>query len=209
VEEDDLVQAGMIGLLDAIGRYEETLNSQFEAYAIQRIRGAMIDELRQTDWMPRGARQSMRKIEGAISKLQHKLGRPPKEREIAEAMKMPLDEYQTMLSEAKGHQLIYLEDFGANGQNDDSYLDRNCPDNSSVPLEKLLDADFKVCLIEAIDILPEREKLLMSLYYEQELNLKEIGEIMGVSISRVSQLHSLAISRLRTWLRERSWIPAA
>jgi RNA polymerase sigma factor FliA len=209
VEEDDLVQAGMIGLLDAISRYDETLNSQFEGYAIQRIRGAMIDELRQSDWMPRGARQSMRKIEDVIGKLQHRLGRPPMESEIAEALKMPLDEYQTMLADAKGHQLIYLEDFGHNGEEDESFLDRNCPDNSSVPLEKLLDADLKVCLIEAIDILPEREKLLMSLYYEQELNLKEIGEIMGVSISRVSQLHSLAVARLRTWLREKSWIPAA
>ena len=188
VEEDDLVQAGMIGLLDAMGRYDETLNSQFEAYAIQRIRGAMIDELRQTDWMPRGARQSMRKIKDAISKLQHKMGRPPRESEIADVLKMPLDEYQAMLSDAKGHQLIYLEDFGSNGEDDDSYLDRNCPDNSSVPLENLLNADFKVCLIEAIDILPEREKLLMSLYYEQELNLKEIGEVMGVSISRVEPI---------------------
>ena len=205
VEEDDLIQAGMIGLLDAFSRYDETQNTQFEAYAIQRIRGAMLDELRQTDWAPRSVRQNMRKIEKAINELQHLLGKPPSEAEIAELMGVPLGEYQHILSESHGHQLIYLDDFGLK-EDDESFLDRNCPDMSEEPLEKLMDENFRKCLIEAIDILPEREKLVMSLYYEEELNLREIGEIMGVGISRVSQLHSQAIARLRGTLREGKWI---
>jgi len=183
VEEDDLIQAGMIGLLDAFSRYDETQNSQFEAYAIQRIRGAMLDELRQTDWAPRSVRQNMRKIEKAINELQHQLGKPPSEGEIAELMGVPLEDYQRMLGESHGHQLIYLDDFGIN-EDDESFLERNCPDLSEEPLERLM----------------------MSLYYEEELNLREIGEIMGVGISRVSQLHSQAIARLRNRLREDKWI---
>jgi RNA polymerase sigma factor FliA len=205
VEEDDLIQAGMIGLLDAFSRYDEAQNSQFEAYAIQRIRGAMLDELRQADWAPRSVRQNMRKIEKVINDLQHQLGKPPSESEIAELMGVPLEEYQHMLSESHGHQLIYLDDFGIS-EDDESYLDRHCPDTSEEPLERLMDENFKKCLIAAIDILPEREKLVMSLYYEEELNLREIGEIMGVGISRVSQLHSQAIARLRGKLREDKWI---
>lgn len=208
VEEDDLIQAGMIGLLDAFSRYDEAQNTQFEAYAIQRIRGAMLDELRQTDWAPRSVRQNMRKIEKVINELQHQLGKPPSEGEIAELMGIPLEEYQHMLGESHGHQLIYLDDFGIN-EDDESFLDRNCPDYSEEPLEKIMDENFKKCLIAAIDILPEREKLMMSLYYEEELNLREIGEILGVGISRVSQLHSQAIARLRNRLREEKWIHPA
>jgi len=208
VEEDDIVQAGMMGLLDAISRYDEAQSAQFEAYAIQRIRGSMIDELRQSDWMPRSARSSMRKIEQAISTLQHQLGRQPSEGEIARAMNLPLAEYQSLLGDARGHQLLYFEDFGESDESD-SFLDKQSADESGMPLPQLLDANLRACIIAGIENLPEREQLLMSLYYEQELNLREISEIFGVSESRICQLHGQAIARLRSKLKEDSWIAAA
>ncbi|MBT9568675.1 MAG: RNA polymerase sigma factor FliA [Thiobacillus sp.] len=208
VEEDDIVQAGMMGLLDAISRYDQAQSAQFEAYAIQRIRGSMIDELRQSDWMPRSARSSMRKIEQAISTLQHQLGRQPTEGEIARAMNLPLAEYQSMLGDARGHQLLYFEDFSESDESD-SFLDKQSADESGMPLPQLLDANLRACIIAGIENLPEREQLLMSLYYEQELNLREISEIFGVSESRICQLHGQAIARLRSKLKEDSWIAAA
>lgn len=208
VEEDDLVQAGMIGLLDAISRYDEAQSAQFEAYAIQRIRGSMVDELRQSDWMPRSARQSMRKIEKAIGILQHQLGRQPKGSEIAASLKIPLAEYQTLLGDARGHQLLYFEDFGESDE-EDSFLDKQSDKESSMPLPQLLDANLRACIIAGIEGLPEREKLLMSLYYEEELNLREISEVFGVSEARVCQLHGQAIARIRSKLKEDAWIVAA
>jgi RNA polymerase sigma factor for flagellar operon FliA len=203
VEVDDLIQAGMIGLLDAINRYEETHGAQFETYAVLRIRGAMLDELRNSDWMPRSTRQNMRKVETAMSTLQQKLGRAPTESEVAKSMKMPLAEYQDMLSDGGGHQLLYYEDFHEDDGND-SFLDRYAVDDND-PLRALLETDFRQAVIDAIDALPPREKILMGLYYEEELNLKEIGAVMGVSESRVSQLHTQAVARLRATLREKLW----
>jgi RNA polymerase sigma factor for flagellar operon FliA len=203
VEVDDLVQAGMIGLLDAITRYEETQGAQFETYAVLRIRGAMLDELRNSDWLPRSMRQNMRKIETAMSTLQQKLGHPPSESEVAKLLKLSLADYQDMLSDGGGHQLVYYEDFHDNDGND-SFLDRYAVDDSD-PLRSLLDGDFRQAVIDAIDALPPREKILMGLYYEEELNLKEIGAVMGVSESRVSQLHTQAVARLRASLREQAW----
>ncbi|MBB3225085.1 RNA polymerase sigma factor FliA [Pseudoduganella umbonata] len=204
VEVDDLVQAGMIGLLDAINRYEETHGAQFETYAVMRIRGAMLDELRSSDWMPRTLRQDMRKIENAMSVLQQQLGRPPSESEVAKSLKLSLEAYQDMLGEGGGHQLVYYEDF-KNEDGSDSFLDRYAQDDEADPLRSLMDTGFRQAVIDAIDALPPREKLLMGLYYEEELNLKEIGAVMGVSESRVSQLHTQAVSRLRATLREQAW----
>ncbi|QBE64819.1 RNA polymerase sigma factor FliA [Pseudoduganella lutea] len=204
VEVDDLVQAGMIGLLDAINRYEETHGAQFETYAVMRIRGAMLDELRSSDWMPRTLRQDMRKIENAMAVLQQKLGRPPAESEVAQSLKLSLEAYQEMLGEGGGHQLLYYEDF-KNEDGSDSFLERYAQDDEADPLRSLMDTGFRQAVINAIDALPPREKLLMGLYYEEELNLKEIGAVMGVSESRVSQLHTQAVSRLRATLREQAW----
>jgi RNA polymerase sigma factor for flagellar operon FliA len=203
VEVDDLVQAGMIGLLDAISRYEENHGAQFETYAVLRIRGAMLDELRNNDWMPRSTRQNMRKVEQAMATLQQQLGRPPSESEIAKSLKLSLADYQEMLGDSGGHQLVYYEDFHDEDGND-SWLDRYAVDEED-PLRALMETDFRQAVIDAIDALPPREKLLMGLYYEEELNLKEIGAVMGVSESRVSQLHSQAVGRLRTYLRELAW----
>lgn len=204
VEVDDLIQAGLIGLLDAVGRYEETHGAQFETYAVQRIRGAMLDELRSSDWLPRTVRQNMRKIETAMNKVQQRLGRPPRETEIAKELKMTLEEYQSMLDEGSGHQLVYYEDFHDRDENE-HFLDRFIMDEASDPLQAITNAGFRQAVIQAIEALPEREKILMGLYYEQEMNLKEIGAVMGVSESRVCQLHSQAVARMRARLREQSW----
>ena len=203
VEVDDLVQAGMMGLLDAINRYEENHGAQFETYAVLRIRGAMLDELRSSDWMPRSTRANMRKVEQAMATLQQQLGRPPSESEVAKSLKLSLPDYQDLLGDSGGHQLVYYEDFH-DDEGGDSFLDRHAVDDAD-PLKSLLDTDFRQTVIDAIDALPPREKMLMGLYYEEELNLKEIGAVMGVSESRVSQLHTQAVARLRTYLRERSW----
>jgi RNA polymerase sigma factor FliA len=208
VEVDDLIQAGMIGLLDAVNRYEDNHGAQFETYAVQRIRGAMLDELRSSDWMPRNMRQTMRKIETAMTDVQQKLKRPPTESEIAGHMKLSLAAYQELLADAGGHQLIYYEDF-QDGENGEHFLDRYCSDQSDDPLQALVNAGFRDAVIEAIEALPEREKILMGLYYEQEMNLKEIGAVMGVSESRVCQLHSQAVGRMRARLREQAWTGVA
>jgi RNA polymerase sigma factor for flagellar operon FliA len=204
VEVDDLVQAGMIGLLDAVSRYEETHGAQFETYAVQRIRGAMLDELRNSDWMPRNVRQNMRKIEVAMTGLQQALGRPPTESEVAGRLKITLATYQEMLADAGSHQLVYYEDF-QDDENGDHFLDRYCTDGANDPLQALMNSNFRSAVIEAIKALPEREQILMGLYYEQEMNLKEIGAVMGVSESRVCQLHSQAVARMRARLREQAW----
>lgn len=202
VELDDLVQAGMIGLVDAIQRYEECQGTQFETYANQRIRGAMLDELRANDWLPRSVRKSQRQIETALHRLEQKLGRAPTEQEIARELGMSLADYQDMLADAKGGQLVYLDEMG---RDDDSagYLDRHLPDPHAVePGARLTDKRFKEALVAAIGQLPEREKLLMSLYYEEDLNFREIAAVLGVTESRICQLHSLAVSRLRAKLTD-------
>jgi RNA polymerase sigma factor for flagellar operon FliA len=208
VEVDDLIQAGMIGLLDAINRYEETHGAQFETYAVQRVRGAMLDELRSSDWMPRSVRQNMRKIEVAMNSLQQRLGRAPTETEVAQQLKISLTEYQDLLTDGGGHQLVYYEDFH-DGEGNEHFLDRYCSDDKSDPLKALMNTGFRQAVIDAILALPEREKILMGLYYEQEMNLKEIGAVMGVSESRVCQLHSQAIARMRAYLKEKTWTGVA
>jgi RNA polymerase sigma factor for flagellar operon FliA len=208
VEVDDLIQAGMIGLLDAINRYEVVETAQFETYAVQRIRGAMLDELRSSDWLPRTTRQNMRKVESAMTELRQQLHRAPTETEIAAKMEVPLAAYQKILADNAGHQLIYFEDFH-NEEDSDHFLDRFQADVSSDPLHGLMDLGFKKAVVGAIDALPERERLVMGLYYEQELNLKEIGAVLEITESRVSQLHSQAIARIRGILKAQQWTEAA
>ncbi|QDQ28075.1 RNA polymerase sigma factor FliA [Chitinimonas arctica] len=201
VEVDDLIQAGLIGLMEAARNFDPLAGAQFETFATQRIRGAMLDELREADWLPRQLRRSMRDIEAALVKLQHKLGRAPSETEVAEAMNLSLPEYQEMLGDCRGHQLIYYDDFDGEDEGRNA-LDSMAADHGSNPLDKIDDADFRRVLVEGIALLPEREKLVMSLYYEQELNLKEIGAVLNVTESRVSQLHSQAVARLRAKLSD-------
>jgi len=199
VQIDDIIQAGMMGLLDAASRYDEFHGAQFETYATQRIRGAMLDELREADWLPRSLRRDMRRIEAAINCLQQKLGRSPNETEVAGEMKLTLAEYQQLLQESRGAQLVYYEDF--HGEDHDDFFERFEFKDDSNPLDLLQDDRFKEELVRAIDSLPEREKMLMGMIYEHEMNLREIGEVLGVGESRVSQLHSQAIARLRSWMK--------
>ena len=201
VELDDLIQVGMIGLSDALSRFDATQGVQFETFATQRIRGAMLDELRGNDWMSRGDRRHQRSIESAVHKLEQRLGRAPSESEIAAEMKMPLAEYQELLGKVRGTQLVYLEDIGGGGEGEDDYLDRHVADEDADPLGRLSDRRMREALVDAIKNLPEREQYVMSMYYEQDMNLKEIAAVLGVTESRVCQLHSQSIARLRTRLR--------
>jgi RNA polymerase sigma factor for flagellar operon FliA len=200
VQVEDIIQNGMLGLLDAINRYEEGLGAQFETYAVQRVRGAMLDGLRENDWLPRSLRRDMRRIEAAVSMLEQRFGRQPSESELADSLGMSLAEYQKMLQEARGHQLVYFEDFGDGDEED--FLERNFAGSEADPLEQLLNKDMREVLVRAIEDLPDREKTVMGLYYEQDLNLREIGEILGVTESRVCQLHSQAVVRLRSRIFE-------
>ena len=200
VQIDDIVQAGMIGLMDAAARFEEAQGCQFETFASQRIRGAMLDELRQNDWLPRSMRKSLRTLEAAIARLEQSLGRAPTEKEIAAELKLTLASYHELLQDARGYQLLHLEDFARDDE--DGYLDRHLPDERENPFERCKDARFRTALLRAIEDLPPREKLLLGLYYEQELNFKEIAAVLEVSESRVCQLHGQAVARLRSKLTE-------
>jgi RNA polymerase sigma factor for flagellar operon FliA len=201
---DDLIQAGMIGLLDAMRRYQESPDAQFETYATARIRGAMLDELRSQDWLPRSVRSKSRKIESAIQKQEQARLRAPSESEVAAELGVSLDEYRDMLSDAHGIQILHYEDFGRESGQDGQWHDVPAGDQPT-PLDTLLAGDLRQALIDAINALPERERLLMSLCYEQGLNLKEIGVVLSVTEARVCQLRSQAIARIRAHLKERAW----
>jgi len=201
VEVDDLIQVGLIGLSDALTRYEAAQGVQFETFATQRIRGAMLDELRGNDWMSRSSRKGQKDIEVAMRRLEHRLGRTPLESEIAAEMGLPLSEYQELLGKVRGTQLVYLEDMSRNGEDDDSYLDRHVADNEADPLNVLRDQRMRQSLVGAIKGLPEREQYIMSMYYEQDMNLKEIAAVLDITESRVCQLHSQSIARLRAKMR--------
>jgi len=201
VQIDDLIQAGLMGLMDALGRFEQEEGVQFETYATQRIRGAMLDELRRNDWLPRGVRRLQRKIEGARAALEQRLGRTPAEAEVATHLGVPLAEYQSMLQEARGCQLLYIEDMREE-EGDDGAAAVDSDQAEGDPLKALQDERLRAALVRAIGRLPEREKLLMSLYYEQDLNFREIAAVMGVTESRICQLHTQAVARLRAKLKD-------
>jgi RNA polymerase sigma factor for flagellar operon FliA len=173
---------------------------QFETFATQRIRGAMIDELRGSDWMSRGDRKSQREIEAAVHRLEHRLGRSPSESEIAAEMGLSLHAYQELLDKVRGTQLIYLEDMGA-ADDAEHFLERHVADKAADPLSQLGDLRMRQALVKAIENLPEREQYVMSMYYEHDMNLKEIAAVLGVTESRVCQLHSQSIARLRAKMK--------
>src|ERR1035437_4953931 len=201
VEVDDLIQVGLIGLSEALVRDEEAQGVQFENFATQRIRGAMLDELRGNDWMSRGSRKSQREIEQALHRLEQKLGRTPLESEIAAELGLTLTDYQSLLGKVRGTQLVYLEDMARGNDEEDSFLDRHVVDTDADPMNMLRDQRLRQALIAAIKNLPEREQFIMSMYYEQDMNLKEIAAVLDVTESRVCQLHSQSIARLRAKMR--------
>ncbi|RAR64564.1 RNA polymerase sigma-28 (SigD/FliA/WhiG) subunit [Onishia taeanensis] len=192
VELDDLIQAGMVGLLDALGRFDAKAGASFTTFASQRIRGAMIDELRTRDWMPRSVRRNARSVDASVRRLEQQLGRPPEEREIAADLDMPMDVYRQLLSDTNNGHLLPFEELVA--ESGEPQAGAGGPQS---PFAALVDSQQREQLVEAISALPEREKQLMALYYQEELNLKEIGAVLGVTESRVCQLHSQAVSRLR------------
>ncbi len=207
VQLDDLMQAGMMGLLDAVRRYQQMEQAQFETYAQTRIRGAMLDELRAQDWLPRTVRGKARQIETAMQQLNHQLLRAPTEAEIAQALELDIGDYHAMLDEAHGVQVVHYEDLRG-GQDAGGVLDFE-QEGGANPLSQLFVKHLRQALIQAIENLPERERLLLSLQFEHDLNQKEISLAMGVSEGRVSQLRSQAIARIRAELGENDWTQSA
>jgi RNA polymerase sigma factor FliA len=207
VQLDDLVQAGTMGLLDACTRYQENAGAKFETFVSKRVRGAMLDELRSMDWSPRRVRRAAREIDQAIQAAGHRVGAHPSEVEIARELKVSVAQYHALLQEIQGCQLVHAED-AAGEMSAADYVDQHTRtirqerQEKSDPLSLVLSAEFRTRLIAAIAALPERDTRLLSLYYEEELNLREIGAILEVTESRVSQLHSQAISRLRVVLKD-------
>ena len=204
IELDDLIQVGMIGLTEALSRFETAQGVQFETFATQRIRGAMLDELREGDWMSRSSRKSQKDIEKAVQRVEQKLGRSPLESEIAAEMDLSLPDYQNLLGKVRGTQLVYLEDLTRSSEDgEESFLERHdVPANDGAePMELLRDQRMRTALAKAIEALPEREQYIMGMYYQHDMNLKEIAAVLGVTESRVCQLHSQSIARLRAKMR--------
>lgn len=193
IELDDLIQAGSIGLLDAITRYDQTRGITFGSFVLHRIRGAMIDELRLRDWAPRSVRRKARLLEETLYRLEQGLGRAPSEREVAAAMDMSLADYQQLLCDINGSHMVAIDQVSEDHLGCAEAHGRN-------PFNVLLDENNRLQLIRAIDSLPERERLLMALYHQEKLNMREIGLVLKISESRVCQLHSQAIARLRSRL---------
>ena len=201
VDVDDLVQAGMIALFDSLKRFDPASDIQFETFAMQRVRGAMLDELRSYDWIPRSVRKNQRTIDQAIRAVEQREQRSATEREVAEEQGLSLEDYHQLLGDSRGAQLVYIDDLGAD-DSDEGYVERTVSSDQPTPLDRVNDSRFRVALVAAIKELPEREALMMSLYYEQDLNLKEIGAVLGVTESRVSQLHGQAVARIRSKLAD-------
>lgn len=196
-DKEDLINVGIMGLMSALEKYDKSRNVQFETYASFRIRGAVLDELRAKDWVPRATRSKDNKIEGAMNALKKSLGRAPKESEIAAHLGIKLDEYYKLLDEARCVSLISTEDLPPDYLEKFSREDVLEEINESNPLRMLVDMEFKDKLRQAIDQLPPKEKLVLSLYYFEELTMKEAGRVMELTESRVCQLHAQAVLRLR------------
>ncbi len=199
VELDDLIQSGMLGLMDALSHFEDGHGASFETYATIRVRGAMIDEMRQSDWAPRAVHQGTRQIADAVSRLQGTLGRPPKDTEIADELGVALDKYRQMLLDSSTSRIIGIEDLGVT----DDVIAQNRDHKEDKLFELLAASEFKQALSAAISRLPEREQQVLALYYDEELNLREIGQVLDLSESRICQIMSSAMARLRSGLR--SW----
>jgi len=203
IELDDLLSAGIIGLMDAIDKYDPARDNKFKTYAEFRIRGAILDELRAQDWIPRSMREKAKNIERAFSRLEQRFGRSASEEEAARELKMSLEEFQETLHQCKSIALLSLDEVGtfANGDRK-SLLGLLESSKTSNPLVQLTNTQLRDQLAQAIQELPEKQRMVLSLYYYEDLNLKEIGEVLEVTESRVSQLHTQAVLRLRSKLRE-------
>jgi RNA polymerase sigma factor for flagellar operon FliA len=203
VSIDDLISAGIIGLLDAIEKFDPGKGVQFKTYAEFRIKGSILDELRSMDWIPRSVRKKVREMEQVISALEQKLNRPAEDSEIAEQMDVDLDTYYDMLDKARGIDLLSLDEYVSshrhNSEPKKSYESTVRGDYDTV--DQVMTQELRQVIADGIKTLPKREQIVVSLYYYNELTLKEIGEIMDLTESRISQIHTKAIIRLRTKLR--------
>ena len=199
VQLDDLIQSGMIGLLDSSKNFDEQKGASFETFASIRIRGAMLDEIRSSDWVPRSVHQNTRKITEAMTELSKKLGRDATDQEVAQYVGVPVEDYHRMLYEASTTKIVGIEDLGVTS---DVLVFENQDINENRPLNAVLESKYRLALAKAIETLPEKEALVLSLYYKDELNMKEIGSILGVSESRVSQILNQSILRLRSKLND-------
>ena len=199
VQLDDLIQAGMIGLLEAARNYDGSKGASFETFAGIRIRGAMIDEIRRGDWVPRSVHRNSRRISDAIDTIEQELGRDARDQEIAASMQVSLDEYHEMLNEAACGRIVGIEDLGVT---EDVIGGADDAEDTNSTFSGIASERFQHCLADEISALPEREALVLSLYYDDELNLKEIGQVLNVSESRVSQIHSQAMHRLRARMKD-------
>jgi len=205
VEEADLISYGLVGLISAIERYEPEREIKFETYAIPRIRGAIIDELRALDWVPRSVRARAREIEKANVKLEHQLQRAPTDEEIAAELGIELTEFQDSLIQISNSTIAALDELWtvSDSSGDQVSLLDTLQDPSAPDPARVMDAtDLKDRVADAIARLPEREKLVIALYYYENLTLREIGEVLGVTESRISQLHTKAVLRLRARMQE-------
>ena len=199
VDLDDLVSAGVVGLIDAFSKFDHGKKVQFKSYAQFRIRGAILDSLRTLDWSPRELRRKGRAVEEAIRSTTQRLGRAPTESEIAQEMELSLANFQTLLGDLKGLEIgsLHMERTEESGDEELAYIP-GAPDED--PLFRCLKGEMKQRLVDAIDELPEKERMVLTLYYYEELTMKEIGLTLGVVESRVSQIHSAAVVRLRAAL---------
>lgn len=200
VQVDDLIQSGMIGLLEASKNYDATQGASFETYAGIRIRGSMLDEIRKGDWAPRSLHRKVREIAKAVAELEALHGRDARDAEVAERLEMSLEDYYHTLQDASSYRVFSFEDLPTKDEGMSQGLTANIPEPTAEVEQDL----FKQALAKAIAGLPERERLVMSLYYKEELNLRETGEVLGVSESRVCQIHAAALIRLKS--RMTDWV---
>jgi RNA polymerase sigma factor for flagellar operon FliA len=196
---DDLIQAGMIGLLEASRNFDGSKGASFETFAGIRIRGSMLDEIRKGDWTPRSVHKNSRAITAAINEVERETGRDARDVDVAQKLQVNIEQYHQMLNEVNAGKIIGMEDLGVT----EDVISTEQTKGSDTPFEDLLQGSFQKALAHAITTLPEREAIVLSLYYDEELNLREIGEVLDVSESRVSQIHSQAMLKLKS--RMQSW----
>jgi RNA polymerase sigma factor FliA len=202
IELDDLISCGVIGLMDAISKFDPSRDNKFKTYAEFRIRGAMLDELRSQDWVPRSIREKAKTIERAQTKLESELGRFPTHDELAEEIGVSKDEFYDMLNKSKSVSVLNIDDAAAFNKNDRRlYASLMEKSSSSNPFSAVNFKKSREKIKEGIKLLPEKQRLVLSLYYYEDLNLKEIGQVLEVTESRVSQLHTQAVIKLKAKLR--------
>ncbi|OIQ19747.1 MAG: RNA polymerase sigma factor FliA [Bacteriovorax sp. MedPE-SWde] len=202
IELDDLISCGVIGLMDAIEKFDPTRDNKFKTYAEFRIRGSILDELRAQDWVPRSIREKAKVIDRAYSKLESKLGRPATDEEMCSELTVTKDEFHDMLNKAKSVSMLNIDDSATFNRNDKKTMAGMNEESKHVnPFTAVANKNFREKIKEGISQLPEKQRLVLSLYYYEDLNLKEIGQVLDVTESRVSQLHTQAVSKLKAKLQ--------